>query len=97
MEQKFQIDLTEIEGDGEFYCPSCGTTISPDDYTGLTYRILDVKTKIDGRVEEVIIQCGTCGSVICLDGFDLLEDLSCADECFNTEEYLSFRADLETT
>ena len=96
MDRRFRIDLREIEGDGEFHCPACGVTISPDDYSGLTYWILDVKTKIDGRVEEVIVQCGTCGIIICLDGIDLLEDLSCPDECFNIEEYLSFRLDLKT-
>jgi len=95
MERRFRIDLTEIEGDGELYCPACGITISPDDYSELTYRILDVKTKVDGRVEEVIVQCGTCGSIICLDGFDLLEDLSYAEECFNIEERLSFQVNLE--
>jgi len=97
MDRRFRIDLTEIEGDGEFHCPACGRTISPEDYSGLTYCILDVKTKADGRLEEVIVQCGTCGSIICLDGFDLLEDFSYADERFNIEEYLSFRVDLETT
>jgi len=97
MEQKFQIDLRKIKGKGEFRCPACGTTISPDDYSGLTYSILNVKTKVDGRVEEVIVQCRNCGSIIILDGFDLLEDPRCADEYSNIEEYLSFRVDLETT
>jgi transcription elongation factor Elf1 len=89
IDRRFRIDLTEIEGDGDFYCPACGKKISPDDYSGLNYCILDVKTKVDGRVEEAIVQCRMCGSIICLDGFDLLEDLSCADEYFNIEEYLS--------
>jgi len=55
MEQGFQIDLRKIEGEGEFPCPNCGNIISPNDYSELTYCILDVKTKVDGRVEEVII------------------------------------------
>ena len=74
MERIFKIDLTKIEGDGEFNCPYCGIRISPDDYSGFTYRILNVKMKIDGRVEEATVRCGTCGSIICLDGFGLLED-----------------------
>jgi len=97
MERRFRIDLTKIEGKGEFNCPGCGTTISPDDYSARTYSILDVKTEVDGRVEEVIVQCGRCGSIICLDGFGLLEDVGCPVECFIIEEYLSSRADLETT
>jgi len=86
MERRFRIDLTKIEGDGEIYCPACGITISPDDYSGVTYSILDVKTKADGRVEEVIVQCGNCRSIICLDGFHLPEDIGCADEYSNIEE-----------
>jgi len=87
MERRFRIDLTKIEGDGEFHCPSCGITISPDDYSGLTYSILDVKTKADGRVEEVIVQCGRCGSIISLDGFDAFQDLGCPDSHFGIEAY----------
>ena len=93
MEQRFRIDLRETEGNGQFSCPACGTTISPDDFSGLTYSILDVKTKVDGRMDEAIIQCGTCGSIVCLSGFGLLEDSSCA-VYFGMKEYLSFRADL---
>ena len=66
MERRFRINLRETKGDGQFNCPTYGITISPDDYSVLTYCILDIKTKVDGRVEEVIIQCGTCGSIICL-------------------------------
>jgi len=87
MERRFRIDLTKIEGDGEFNCPVCGITISPDDYSGLTYDILDVKTKADGTVEEVIVQCGRCGSTICLDGFDASQDLGYSDSYFGIEEY----------
>ena len=93
MERRFRIDLRRIEGDGEFYCPSCGTIISPDDYSELTYRILDIKTKVDGRVEEVIVQCTKCESIICLNGFDALQDY---DECFVIKEF-NFQVDLETT
>ncbi len=88
MERKFRIAFRETEGDGEFNCPSCGTTISPDDRSGLTYCILDVKTKADGDVKEIVVQCGKCGAIICLDEFDSIEDSSCS-ECSNAKEYLS--------
>lgn len=52
MERKFRIDLTEIEGDGEFFCPTCGATIDPDDCSGMTYEILDTKTKENGIHNE---------------------------------------------
>jgi len=89
MERRFRIDLTKIEGDGEFNCPACGATISPDDYSGLTYSILDIKTKDDGGVEEVIVQCGTCEDIICLGGFDLIEDSSYSNEYSSAKEHVS--------
>lgn len=75
MERRFRIDLAEIEGEGEFLCPACGATINPDDYSGKTYNILDTETKDNRTVEEVILQCRVCGSIICLEGFDLLEGI----------------------
>ncbi|MFB0503855.1 MAG: hypothetical protein ACETWE_08485 [Candidatus Bathyarchaeia archaeon] len=75
MERRFRIDLMEIEGDGEFLCPTCGAKISPDDYSGITYSILDIKTEEDGTLEEVKVQCRGCQSIICLHGFALLEDI----------------------
>jgi len=53
--------------------------------------------KVYGRVEEATVQCGTCGSIICLNGFDLLEDSSSAGEYTGVKKYLSFGVDLEIT
>jgi hypothetical protein len=97
METMFKIDLTELEGDGEFPCPACGTTISPDDYSGITYNVLKVKTKPDGTTEEVCIQCEKCGSTIRLVGFGTLQGQSGSDEPSTIEAGLSFQADLRTT
>ena len=74
MERRFRIDLTKIEGDGSFSCPTCGAAINPDDYSGMTYELLDAKTGENGTVEEVVLQCKGCSSIICLEGFGLLED-----------------------
>jgi hypothetical protein len=83
MKKEFRIDLTEIEGDGEFRCPTCGIMISPDDYSKMIYEILDIKRGKDGAVEEAYLQCRRCRSIICLDGFDLLESTG----CFVSEEH----------
>jgi len=80
LELRFRIDLREIGGEGEFICPTCGATISPDDYSGLTYRVLRTKRKENGTVKEVTLRCGGCGSTICLEGFDLLEDIVCSSD-----------------
>jgi hypothetical protein len=65
---RYTIDLTQIEGDGSFPCPKCGTVISPEDETEELYKILDTKV-IDDRLAELIVECRSCSSVIKLTGF----------------------------
>jgi DNA-directed RNA polymerase subunit RPC12/RpoP len=69
--KSFVIDLSKIEGSGEFQCPECGATISPDDRSDDAYTILKPVVKED-RLEKLIIQCNVCGSKIGLVGFHLL-------------------------
>ncbi|MBS7639271.1 MAG: hypothetical protein QW600_02360 [Candidatus Bathyarchaeia archaeon] len=71
----YRIDLTKIEGEGDFPCPSCGSIISPDDESGLVYEIIDVRTDEEGRLKDLLIVCKRCGSEICLEGFEMLKDL----------------------
>jgi len=61
------IDLTKIEGEGDFPCPNCGTIISPEDETGNAYSILETKVN-KNSLEEIVILC-KCGSKIRLVGF----------------------------
>jgi DNA-directed RNA polymerase subunit RPC12/RpoP len=64
----YQVNLTEIQGEGDFLCPNCGVVISPEDETENVYRILE--TKVKGQtLEELVIQCNKCGSKIRLVGF----------------------------
>ena len=64
----YEVNLTKIQGDGDFPCPNCGIIISPEDETEDVYRILE--TKVRGQaLEELVIQCNKCGSKICLIGF----------------------------
>jgi len=97
MEQRFQIDLRKIEGEGEFPCPTCGEVISPDDYSEITYTISDIKTKEDGTVQEITVQCRKCGSIICLNGFDAFQDLGYSDKYCGIEEHFSFQVEIDTT
>lgn len=71
----YRVDLTKIEGEGDFPCPSCGNLISPDDDSGLNYEIVDIKTDRQGRLRELIIVCKKCRSEIHLEGFELLDEL----------------------
>ena len=64
----FSVDLTQIEGDGSFACPKCGTMISPEDETEEVYTIVDTKV-INDELVELVIACGTCGTLIRLTGF----------------------------
>jgi hypothetical protein len=52
--------------------------MSPDDPTENTYSIKEIKTRRD-RLEELVIQCKTCESLIHLAGFKLLDSLDCDD------------------
>jgi len=64
----YEVNLTKIQGDGDFPCPNCGVIISPEDETEDVYRILE--TKVKGQaLEELVIQCNKCGSKIRLVGF----------------------------
>jgi len=62
------VDLTRIQGDGDFQCPKCGTKISPDDKTDKVYCILETKL-VDNDLEELAIQCLNCKSTIRITGF----------------------------
>jgi DNA-directed RNA polymerase subunit RPC12/RpoP len=66
----YKIDLTKIEGKGEFACPKCGTKISPDDQTEAVYSILGSKVNNNGL--EVVIRCNKCSSHLYLTGFSSL-------------------------
>jgi hypothetical protein len=68
----YKVNLMKIRGTGDFACPKCGLQISPDNETGDSYLIVDQKTRED-ILEEVIIQCNRCKSLIRLTGFLLLE------------------------
>jgi predicted nucleic-acid-binding Zn-ribbon protein len=67
-----ELDLTQIDGNGDFPCPKCGTTISPEDETEDVYIILDEKVN-DEILEEMLIQCNKCGCRIRLTGFSILD------------------------
>ncbi len=69
----YRVDLTKIEGNGDFSCPRCGVMISPDDSTEEKYSVLESKVNRNG-LEEVVILCNSCGSHIHLTGFSLLQE-----------------------
>jgi predicted RNA-binding Zn-ribbon protein involved in translation (DUF1610 family) len=64
----YTIDLTQIDGDGSFPCPKCGTVISPEDETEQIYKIVDTKV-VNDELVELVIMCGECGNNIKLTGF----------------------------
>ena len=77
--QVYVLDLTKIDGSGDFSCPRCGTAISPDDCTEEAYSILKTKVNSHG-LEELVIRCNRCTSQLHLTGFSLLQKLSEIDE-----------------
>jgi hypothetical protein len=75
MKQSHRVDLTKIDGDGDFSCPQCGVVISPEDSTEEKYSILEPKVSSNG-LEEVEILCNGCGSHIYLTGFSILQEIA---------------------
>lgn len=66
----YQVDLKELQSEGDFPCPSCGTIISPEDETENVYVILGTKVNGD-NLEELVIQCNQCKSKIRLVGLNV--------------------------
>jgi hypothetical protein len=71
----YTVDLTKIDGNGDFPCPKCGAAISPDDTVEETYSIVEPKVNSNG-LEKIVICCNNCANQIHLTGFSLLEKLS---------------------
>jgi len=71
---EYKVDLARIEGSGDYPCPQCGAKLSPEDHAEATYSIKEIKTR-QARLEELIIQCHTCESLIHLAGFKLLDSM----------------------
>lgn len=66
--KEYVVDLTEIEGVGDFLCPKCEIRINPEDESEKTYSIL--KTIVNAnRLEGLILKCNQCSSRIHLKGF----------------------------
>ncbi len=68
----YTVDLANIEGEGDFPCPKCGTKISPDDETEEVYTVIDSIIGEDDAVESLTIQCKKCNSIINLEGLSAL-------------------------
>ena len=67
-----ELDFTKIEGNGDFTCPNCAVTISPEDETETVYTIIEEKVK-NNTLEELVIQCNACSTQIRITGFPALE------------------------
>ena len=67
------VDLTKIQGNGDFQCPKCGINISPDDETDQVYCILEKRVE-NNSIKELIIKCQNCNSKIQLIGFAILNE-----------------------
>ena len=68
----YVVNLTKIQGNGDFPCPNCGIIVSPEDETEAVYHILETKVR-DQTLEELIIQCNKCESKIRIVGFSIPE------------------------
>lgn len=63
----FKKDLRRVEGSGDFPCPECGITISPEGASEGVYSFVDTKTRKEELVSMTIQH--DCGAYIKLTGF----------------------------
>ncbi len=63
----FNVNLSEIEGVGDFPCPKCSTVFSPDDLTKDVYTILSLQEN-DNQSASMVIQCNKCKNIINING-----------------------------
>ena len=75
----YALNLTKIEGKGDFSCPNCGNEMSPDDESEENYSIQEPKVNNFG-LKELLIRCNKCASVIRLTGFSLLQKIANVDQ-----------------
>ena len=70
----YVLDLTKINGRGDFPCPKCGVNISPNVCTEEVYTIVEAKVK-NQSLDKLKIRCNRCKSYLHLTGFSLLQRL----------------------
>lgn len=68
----YHVDLANLQGEGDFPCPGCGTLISPEDETEDVYTIVSTKVQNE-ELKELVVQCNHCKSKIRLVGFTVPE------------------------
>jgi len=68
----YDVNLNVIDGSGDFPCPRCGITISPEDESEETYSIVETSFN-NGNLLEIVILCNSCGSSLSLHGFEKIE------------------------
>jgi len=74
-----ELDLTMIDGVGDFTCPQCGNRISPDDCSERAYSILETRVN-GGGLEGLVIRYNRCETHLHLTGFSLLQVLETAGD-----------------
>jgi hypothetical protein len=71
LDLEYIVDLTKLEGGGDFLCPYCRALISPEDETEELYSVLEAKVRND-VLENILIRCNICSNEILLTGFSVL-------------------------
>ncbi len=81
----YMVDMSLIDGNGDFSCPKCGIKISPDDCTDETYTIIEARVNRED-LDEIVIYCNNCASQVHLVGFSLPQELAGIDRNMPTQD-----------
>jgi len=63
-----------MEREGSFLCPNCGIKISPNDHSDDAYSIYDVTMNKDNQIDELVLCCSRCSTIIHLTGFSEIKN-----------------------
>lgn len=74
MRRALRVAVAQIEWEVSFRCPGCEEVIFPEDSSGRYYTLLGVKIE-EREIREALMRCTKCGSLICLESFDILNRL----------------------
>jgi transcription initiation factor IIE alpha subunit len=52
--------IKEVDSEGKFRCPKCNNVISPDDFSNMTYEILEAIMDKRNELVKIVVQCLVC-------------------------------------
>ena len=85
---EYKLDVATTKRSGDFACPCCRIKISPDDHSENVYSLGDIKLN-KSALEEIVLRCNRCNSIIRLTGFLEIQKITELEEAGAKMEEIS--------